>query len=248
MPTGEKENFTRALTKVKTDAANLLASLNDLPKQNTKVLEGLQTKFITALTKFISATGTEVTIKLTALVTAKNNYEAGVKKVAEKLIIAEQKAFVLDSATSALSNYVNTKVATFLTVGNDKNKHTITLNNLVNQVRTGVLGTLGFNIWAAGNIKTEEAKRNLPTGINENTATTQLYTIIAGLADQEAAWNTVNSALKSLTCHQSLLTKTDSAINLLVLHVEQAMPVDTARLNAYLVYDQSNIVKLLQAT
>ncbi|MDQ0514001.1 hypothetical protein J2Z62_000439 [Mycoplasmoides fastidiosum] len=247
VPTGEKANFAQALTKVKTDAANLLTSLNDLPKDNPKVLEDLETKLTTALTQFISATGTETATKLTTLINAKNEYESGVKKVAEKLVAAEQKAFVLDSATSALANYVNTKVATFLTVGNDKDKHTATLNNLVAQVRTGVLGTLGFSVWTAGNLNTKEAKRNLPAGIEESTKTTQLYTIIAGLADQEASWNTVTAALKSLTYHQSLLTKTESAINLLALYIEQAMPVDTARLNAYLVHDKSNIVKLLQA-
>ncbi|MDQ0514003.1 hypothetical protein J2Z62_000441 [Mycoplasmoides fastidiosum] len=248
VPANEKENFTRALTKVKTDAESLLASLNLLPAaSDPKKLKDLEDKFTAALTTFVSATtAAETQTRLTALLEAKNAYQAEVKVVTAKLVDAEQKAFVLDSSTAALSNYVNTAVATFLTA--ESGVHSTTLNNLVTQVRTGVLGTLGFSVWTAGNVNVEEAKRNLPTGIEEDTTTTQLYSIIVGLANQEVAWKTINSTLKSLTYNQSLLTKTENAVNLMALHAEISVPIDVARLNAYLVHDQSNVVKLFQTT
>ncbi|MDQ0513994.1 hypothetical protein J2Z62_000432 [Mycoplasmoides fastidiosum] len=247
VPAAEKQVFTAALNQVKTDAAALLTSLKALPEENaTKALTKLEAEFTKALEEFVKATATDSATKLSALVQAKNTYQAGVKKVAANLVSAEQKAFGLDSSASALENYINTKVGTFLT-GTNGTKHTTTLNNLVHQVRTGVLGKLGGDLWTAGNVSETEAARNRPAGVEQQIASTQLYSIIVGLANQNAAWKNVNQNLKALTFNQSLLIKNNDATNLLVLHVDLNLPVDIARLNAYLVNEQSNVLALFNA-
>ncbi|MDQ0513999.1 hypothetical protein J2Z62_000437 [Mycoplasmoides fastidiosum] len=247
VPEAEKQVFTVALNQVKTDAAVLLTSLKALPEETAnKELEKLETAFTTALDEFIKAGTTDSATKLTALVQAKNTYQAGVKKVAENLVNAEQKAFVLDSSASALQNYINTKVGTFLT-GTNGNKHTTTLNYLLHQVRIGVLGTLGGDLWTAGNVSETEAAQNRPTGVTQQSTSTQLYSIIVGLANQNASWKNINQILKSLTFNQSLLNKTEDATNLFALHVDLTLPVDVARLNAYLINEQSNVVRLFGA-
>ncbi|MDQ0513996.1 putative HNH restriction endonuclease [Mycoplasmoides fastidiosum] len=248
VPETEKEVFTAALNQVKTDAAALLTSLKALPEVTAnKELDKLETAFTKALEEFVKAPTTDSATKLTALVEAKNTYQAGVKKVAENLINAEQKAFVLDSSASALQNYINTKVGGFL-AGTNRAKHTITLNNFLHQVRTGVLGILGGDLWTAGNISEDEAEQNRPAGVSQQTASTQLYSIIVGLANQNAAWKNINQLLKSLTFNQSLLNKTADATNLLALHVDLTLSVDVARLNAYLINDQSNVIRLFGAS
>ncbi|MDQ0513995.1 hypothetical protein J2Z62_000433 [Mycoplasmoides fastidiosum] len=248
VPEAEKQVFTAALNQVKTDAAALLTSLKALPEENAnKELETLEAAFTKALDDFIKSGATDSATKLNALVQAKNTYQAGVKKVAESLVHAEQKAFSLDSSASALQNYINTKVGSFL-AGSNGTKHTTTLNNLLHQVRTGVLGTLGGDLWTAGNISETEAAQNRPAGVTEQSTSTQLYSIIVGLANQNAAWKNINQLLKSLTFNQSLLLKTADATNLFALHVDLTLPVDVARLNAYLINDQSNVVRLFGAS
>ncbi|MDQ0513998.1 uncharacterized protein YicC (UPF0701 family) [Mycoplasmoides fastidiosum] len=247
VPEAEKQVFTVALNQVKTDAAALLTSLKALPEDTAnKELEKLENEFTKALDEFVKADAADSAAKLTALVEAKNTYQTGVQKVAESLANAEQKAFALDSSASALQNYINTEVGTFLT-GNNGSTNTTTLNHLLHQVRTGVLGTLGGDLWTAGNISEIEAALNRPAGVTEESKSTQLYSIIVGLANQNASWKNINQLLKSLTFNQSLLNKTEDATNLLALHVDLTLPVDIARLNAYLINDQSNVIRLFGA-
>ncbi|MDQ0514006.1 hypothetical protein J2Z62_000444 [Mycoplasmoides fastidiosum] len=246
IPAVDKTAFSDVIVQAKNATTALLKVLQALPEANAnKQLKGLQDKFVEAIKTFTAdKTAATAAIKLAAVRTAKNNYEAAVKKVTQKLVEAEQTAFVLDSAISGLSNYANTKLANFLNA--ESKKHSTTLNNLVNQVRANVLGKLGSDLWTAGNVDATVANRNRPTGIQDKTVSTQLYAIVVGLADQDAAWKTVSQTLKKLTYKQSLLAKSESAVELLAFHVETSVPVDVARLNAYLVTDSANVVKLLQ--
>ncbi|MDQ0514002.1 hypothetical protein J2Z62_000440 [Mycoplasmoides fastidiosum] len=246
----QKTEFTAALDQVIKNAAELLTALNNLPKaSDAKKLDGLQTKLKTALDELVQTTAnTDLATKLKAVLDARDAYQAEVKVVAERLVAAEQKAFVLDSSTSTLSNYANTKVAAFLTTDSKHDENTTTLNRLVTRVRTGVLGTLGADLWTVGNISETVAAQNRPSDIAANSTSDKLYAIVVGLAEQQFASNTFANELKSLTYNQSLLLKADDAINLLGLHVEQNVPVDVARLNAYLVTKSANVVELLQPT
>ncbi|MDQ0513990.1 hypothetical protein J2Z62_000428 [Mycoplasmoides fastidiosum] len=246
----QKTQFTAALDQVIKDAAELLTALNSLPKANdAKKLVDLQAKLKTALDELVkTSANTELTTKLKAVLDARDAYQAEVKVVAERLVAAEQKAFVLDSSTSALSNYANTKVAAFLTTDSKHEENTTTLNHLVTRVRSGVLGTLGADLWTVGNISETVAAQNRPSSIAANSTSDKLYAIVVGLAEQQFASNTFANELKSLTYNQSLLLKADDAINLLGSHVEQNVPVDVARLNAYLVTKSANVVELLQPT
>ncbi|MDQ0514005.1 hypothetical protein J2Z62_000443 [Mycoplasmoides fastidiosum] len=243
-----KTAFNDVVVQVRNSATALLASLQALPETTAaKQLEDLQGKFTTALKAFVeNKAEANAATTLTALRTAKNAYKAEVKKVAQKLIDAEQAGFVLDSATSALANYANTKLATFLS--NESSRYSKVLNNLVTQVRSNVLGTLGADLWTAGNIDKTVADRNRPSGIQDSVVSTQLYKIVVGLADQDASWKTISQTLKKLTFKQSALTKVQDAVELLALHVEASVPVDVARLNAYLVTPTANVVQLLQAS
>ncbi|MDQ0513976.1 uncharacterized coiled-coil DUF342 family protein [Mycoplasmoides fastidiosum] len=248
VPEAEKTPFTDAIVQVKNSATALLTSLQALPEANaTKQLKDLQDKFTEALTAFVTnQTQANVATTLAALRTAKNAYEAEVQKVAQKLVEAEQAGFVLDSATSALSNYANTKLATFLS--SESNKYSTTLNNLVTRVRTGVLGTLGADLWTAGNVDATVATKNRPSGIEDGAVSSQLYKIVVGLANQNASWKTISNTLKKLTFKQSAITKAENAVDLLAFHVENSVPVDVARLNAYLVTNNANVVKLLDVS
>ncbi|MDQ0513853.1 uncharacterized membrane protein/ElaB/YqjD/DUF883 family membrane-anchored ribosome-binding protein [Mycoplasmoides fastidiosum] len=241
----QKKPFQDALRKVSDGAEDLLKKFQELPKKDdAKKLKNLQTQLTTAIDNFLKSTEANVQTQLTALVTAKNTYEAEVKLVAARLVNVERSAFILDSATSELDNFVNNDVTTFLQ-GTDGSTHTTTLNRLVTKVRTGVLGEAGKDLWTTGNDELT-AERNAPA--NTAAKSTKLYTIIVGLADQSVAWNQINNEIKSLTYNQALLSKLASAVNLLALHVENPTPLDVARLNAYLTKDSANVAKLLSQT
>ncbi|MDQ0513983.1 hypothetical protein J2Z62_000421 [Mycoplasmoides fastidiosum] len=235
VPTAQKDKFKKTLKKVISDADALLKTLNALPKKDDATkLADLEKKLETAVNEFVSVSAeAELTTKLEALLNAHKNYQTEVKVVTERLVNAEQKAFILDSSTSALEKYIGSEVATFLT-GTDGKKHTDTLAHLTNQVRTGVLGTLGADLWTVGNISETVAMNNRPTSIQKDSKSDRLYKIVVYLAEQQFSWNQINSELKNLTYHQSLLLKLPSALNLLALHADVIVPVDVARLNAYL--------------
>ncbi|MDQ0514004.1 hypothetical protein J2Z62_000442 [Mycoplasmoides fastidiosum] len=236
----ETNNFNTALAAVTDGATALLTALEALPKaQATNQLTTLKNAFTTALDNYKSANSTDAQTKLSALVTAKNDYQTKLSAVNSLLLTAERKAFALDRATSELDKYINTKVAAFLTTSAKKADHTTNLNNLVAKVRNDVLGLPGKDLWfeddAPGSIATSDDRKN----------STKLYAIVASLAHQIAAWNNLNNTLKIFTCNQGLLSKSTSALNLLGLHIDVKVPLDVARLNAYLVTDDANIEKLL---
>ncbi|MDQ0513989.1 tetratricopeptide (TPR) repeat protein [Mycoplasmoides fastidiosum] len=247
VPTAEKQTFKAALDRVIHDADELLKTLKALPEANApKKLSGLENSFKTALDGFTTATVANAGVKLKELLDTKDKYQTELKVVTERLVNVEQKAFVLDSSTSILENYINTKVATFLT-GTNGPGHKSTLEHLTTRVRTGVLGKLGADLWTVGNISEAIAAQNRPVNIKAADKSDQLYAIVVGLAEQQFAWTQLNNTLKELSYSQNLLLKSDAAVNLLALHVEQNTPVDVARLNAYLVTDSANIAKLLSA-
>ncbi|MDQ0513979.1 hypothetical protein J2Z62_000417 [Mycoplasmoides fastidiosum] len=240
VPDDEKTNFNAALEFVTIHAAALLTALEALPADDaTNELTALKTAFEKALDDYKSATSADAQTKLTALVTAKNNYQTKLSAVNSLLLTAERKAFALDRATSELAKYINTKVGTFLTAGTKKDQHTTNLNNLVAKVRTDVLGTPGKDLWLEN-----DAPADIATDANKATST-QLYAMVASLAHQIASWNNLNNTFKVFTYNQGLLSELPSALNLLGLHVDVKAPLDVARLNAYLVVDKANIVKLL---
>ncbi|MDQ0513980.1 hypothetical protein J2Z62_000418 [Mycoplasmoides fastidiosum] len=240
VPENEKANFNAALKEVTDHATSLLTALEALPADDaTNELTALKTAFEKALDDYKSATSADAQTKLTALVTAKNNYQTKLNAVNSLLLTAERKAFALDRATSELSKYINTKVAAFLTTGSKHTQHTTNLNALVAKVRNDVLGTPGKDLWLEN-----DAPANIATDANKATST-QLYAMVASLAHQIASWNSLNNTFKVFTYNQGLLSELPSALNLLGLHIDVKVPLDVARLNAYLVVDKANIVKLL---
>ncbi|MDQ0513982.1 soluble P-type ATPase [Mycoplasmoides fastidiosum] len=239
VPSEEKANFNAALKAVTDHATSLLTALEALPADDaTNELAALQKSLEAALDNYKEATATDGQTKLTALVTAKNNYQTKLSAVNSLLLTAERKAFALDRATSELQKYINTKVAAFLT-GAKQGQHTKDLNDLVAKVRTNVLGTPGKDLWLE-----DDAPADIATD-NKKKESTQLYAMVASLAHQIASWNSLNNAFKVFTYNQGLLSELPSALNVLGLHIDVKAPLDVARLNAYLVVDKANIVKLL---
>ncbi|MDQ0513975.1 hypothetical protein J2Z62_000413 [Mycoplasmoides fastidiosum] len=245
VPADKKDQFNAAVSAVKTQATNLLTKLNALPttaSAETNVLNAAKKGFEEALKTYSTATAATLTTTWTALKKAHEEYQAKLNEVTPKLIDAQKSGFDLDQATSELETFINTDVATFLSDATDGSKHSSVLNALVAKVRTSVLGTPGYDLWVAG-----DAPKGIETGDNKKPST-QLYAIVVGLANQTAAWNSLNDAVKTLTFNQNLSLDVASAVNVLALHLTIPVPVDVSRLNAYLTLDQSNVVKILHAT
>ncbi|MDQ0513981.1 hypothetical protein J2Z62_000419 [Mycoplasmoides fastidiosum] len=242
VPENEKANFNAALKEVTDHAASLLTALEALPADNaTNELTALKDAFVKVLDEYKTANAADAQTKLTALVTAKNNYQTKLSAVNSLLLTAERKAFALDRATSELEKYINTKVGTFLTEGNKSSEHSTNLNNLITKVRTNVLGAPGKDLWLEN-----DAPADIATDKNKATSS-QLYAMVASLAHQIASWNSLNNTFKVFTYNQGLLSELPSALNVLGLHIDVKAPLDVAWLNAYLVVDKANIVKLLNA-
>ncbi|MDQ0513978.1 hypothetical protein J2Z62_000416 [Mycoplasmoides fastidiosum] len=245
VPANKKDQFTQAINSVKTIATTLLNKLNELPATVTadnNVLNSAKTAFETALDSYVNPTTAEtLNPTWTALKKAHDDYQAKVNEVTPKLIDAQKSAFDLDQATSELDTFINTDVGAFLTDTTNGGKNTIVLNTLVTKVRTNILGNPGYDLWA---------KDDAPVGISvdETKKSSQLYAIVVGLANQTAAWNQINDKIKTLTFNQNLLLENKEAVNVFALHLAIPVPVDVARLNAYLTLDQSNVQKILHAT
>ncbi|MDQ0513973.1 hypothetical protein J2Z62_000411 [Mycoplasmoides fastidiosum] len=242
VPNDKKDQFGTAVNKVKIQASNLLTKLNALPtklSENANFLNNAREAFEAALTTYKAADTTTLSTAWVGLKKAHANYQTQLNEITPKLISAQKSGFELDQATSELEKYINTNVATFLSNTNNGTKHSLVLNTLVTKVRTSVLGTIGYDLWPEGN-----APAGIPTGNNKKSST-QLYAIVVGLAHQTAAWNNLNQAMKILTFNQSLILEAVSAVNVFALHIDATVPLDVARLNAYLVVDGANAVKIL---
>ncbi|MDQ0513969.1 hypothetical protein J2Z62_000407 [Mycoplasmoides fastidiosum] len=238
IPVTKKDEFSQTIKNVKKYASNLLIKLNTLPSSksaNTTLLNTAKQTFETALEAYAKSTTQDNS--WTTLKNAHENYHKKLKQVIPQLIEVQKAAFDVDKATSLLETFVNHDVATFLSDKTNGTKHSHILNALVSKVRINVLGTAGYDLWA---------EDSAPFGIEDDTnPSTQLYAIVVGLADQNAAWSSLNKQMKVLTYNQSLLINNDSAVNFLALHLNTLLPVDVSRLNAYLTVDASNVLKIL---
>ncbi|MDQ0513974.1 regulator of replication initiation timing [Mycoplasmoides fastidiosum] len=242
VPTNKKNQFSTAVNEVKVQATNLLAKLNALPAQisvDNNLLDQTKRTFEAALKTYVEANATTLNTAWTGLQKAHEDYQAKLNEITPKLIEAQKSGFDLDQATSELEKYINTDVATFLSDTTNGTNHSLVLNALVTKVRINVLGTAGYNLWAEG-----DAPKGIPTGTNKKPST-QLYAIVVGLANQTAAWNHLSEAIKTLTFNHNLILGTTSAVNVLALHLATPVPVDVARLNAYLIVADANVVKIL---
>ncbi|UUD37615.1 hypothetical protein [Mycoplasmoides fastidiosum] len=199
----------------------------------------LKKTFETALAAYTAANSTTLNTTWVTLKKAHENYQNKLNEITPKLIDAQKTGFDLDQATSELEKYINTDVATFLSDAANGTKHSLVLNALVTKVRTNVLGTIGSDLWTEDN-----APAGIPTGDNKKPST-QLYAIVVGLAHQTAAWNNLKNAIKILTFNQSLILEAVNAVNVFALHLTTLVPLDVARLNAYLIVPSANVVKIL---
>ncbi|MDQ0513977.1 hypothetical protein J2Z62_000415 [Mycoplasmoides fastidiosum] len=246
IPAAKKEQFTQTVTNVKNTATTLLNKLNKLPAAVTtdnNLLNTTKTAIETALDNYVKATTVQtLNPTWTALKKAHEEYRVKVNEVTPKLIDVQKSGFDLDQATSELETFINTDVGAFLSDATNGSKNTTVLNNLVAKVRTSVLGAPGYDLWVVG-----DAPKGIETGDGKKPST-QLYAIVVGLANQTAAWNSLNDAVKVLTFNHSLSLQTPEAVNVFALHLQVSVPVDVARLNAYLTVNESNIVKILNPT
>ncbi|MDQ0513970.1 hypothetical protein J2Z62_000408 [Mycoplasmoides fastidiosum] len=243
VPTDKKTDFSKAINDIKIHANNLLSKLNDLPATvttDTNIFHVAKTTFESALDSYSSATTTEnLQTAWLNLKKAQDDFQAKLNEAAPKLVAIQKAALELDKTTSWLESFINTDVANFLSNTTNGSQNSKILNALVAKVRTNVLGTLGHDLWA-----TDDA----PPGAESDTQpSTQLYAIVVGLANQTTAWNNLEHEIKSLTFNQNLLLGVESAINIFAQHLETLVPVDVARLNAYLIFDQSNLLKILHS-
>ncbi|MDQ0513691.1 hypothetical protein J2Z62_000129 [Mycoplasmoides fastidiosum] len=232
--------FLDLMTQKTTD---LLDALNNLPESSTtNSLSTLNNEFFTALTNLATANNTNWTIFLETFLNIQNRYQTRLNELSPNLQKIQTSAFELDSVTASFEKFINNEAPAFLLNGDKASASAEHIKSLVSKVRNKVLGEQGADLWNQG-----DAPETI-VGNEKRKKSTKIYSIVAGLANKNKAWAIIEEQIKVVTFNQALLLNDNNAINLLALYAQENVPLDAARLNAFLVNEKSNPAHLLQTS